>query len=366
MPLQPNVIERRLISSGKLPWLLPDVFLSVVQSQAVIAALQLGVFDQFDQGTISIEELADATDAHPRGMAILVRALEGLGYIDEAGDGYRLTKPARRSLPDQDRESIQAMGTWFAEYMRVCAGAGEAVREAPEDGLVGWEFVKEGEIGRGYQAAMRWLASDLLDPVVETVTLPDDPSQMIDLGGSHGLYTVRFCEEHPTLDGTIVDWPIGLAEAEQTLEERPEMADRIDLLELNFEEEDIPGGNDLAFLGNIVHGIDPEGNKELFERLAEATTENGVVAILDQIPAEGGGLLDRLDPTNTTFTRGVSALVGFNLFLFSGGRTYQFSRVREWLNDAGFTDVSHHGVRESPGMSVVVAQKSRSEAATHT
>lgn len=359
MPLQPNVVERRLISSGKLPWLLPDLFLSMVQSQAVIAAIQLGVFDQFETEPVTVDELAERTGAHPRGMEILVRALEGLGYLAEDENGYRLTKPARRSLPDQDSEAVRAMGTWFAEYMRECASAAEAVREAPEDGLVGWEFVKEGEVGRGYQASMRWLASDLVEPVVDTVSLPDGASQMIDLGGSHGLYTVRFCQEHPGMEGLIVDWPIGLAEAEKTLEDRPEMADRIELLERDFEQEDIPGGNDLAFLGNIVHGIDPDGNKELFEKLAEATTDEGTVAILDQIPAESGGLRDRLDPTNTAFTRGVSALVGFNLFLFSGGRTYQFARVRDWLHEAGFAEVSHHGIRQSPGMSVVVAQKPR-------
>lgn len=68
--------------------------------------------------------------------------------------------------------------------------------------------------------------------------------------------------------------------------------------------------------------------------------------------------MDWLDPTNTGFTQGVSALVGFNLFLFSGGRTYQFSHVRDWLRDAGFGEVSHHGIRESPGMSVVIGRKS--------
>lgn len=357
MPLTPNLIERRLISTGKLPWLLPDLFLSMVQSQAVIAALQLGVFEAVGTTPVTVDELADETDTHPRGMTILVRALAGLGYLAETGAGYRVTKPARRSLPDQDPEAVRAMGTWFAEYMRECANAAAAVRDAPEGGLVGWEFVQEGEVGRGYQASMRWLASDLVDPVVDRVALPDGARQMIDLGGSHGLYTIRFCEEHPGLAGTIVDWPIGLAEAEKTLEDRPDMVDRIELLERDFEAEDIPGGNDLAFLGNIVHGIDPEGNRALFEKLAEATTDDGTVAILDQIPAEGGGLKARLDPTNTAFTRGISALVGFNLFLFSGGRTYQFAQVRDWLQEAGFAEVSHHGIRQSPGMSVVVARK---------
>lgn len=354
MPLQPNLIERRLIRSGRLPWLLPDIMLAMMRAQAVIAAMKLGVFEQIDGDTVDITVLADRTDSDPAGMAILVRTLSALGYLEESDGSYRLSDPARRSMPESDH---QAMGAWFAEFLRSGADAAHAIRDAPEAGLVGWETVQSGDIGRGYQATMRWLASDLVDPVVDKITLTNDATQMIDLGGSHGLYTVRFCEQHPGLAGTIVDWPIGLAEAEKTLEGRPELADRVELLERNFEEEEIPGGNDLAFLGNIVHGIDPEGNMELFEKLAQATTDTGIVAILDQIPAENGGLRARLDPTNTAFTQGVSALVGFNLFLFSGGRTYQFSRVRDWLKEAGFTEVSYHGIKESPGMSVVVGRK---------
>jgi len=354
MPLQPNIIERRLINSGKLPWLMPDVFLSMTQAQAVTAAMELGVFDEVTDGPLTIDALAERTDADPDAMAVLVRALVGLGYLAEADGAYRLTDPARRSLPDQD---IQLMAAWFTEYMRLCADAAQAVRDAPEDGFVGWETVQSGDTGRGYQASMRWLASDLVDSVVDAVTLPHGAERMLDVGGSHGLYTVRFCEEHPGLDGTIIDWEIGLEEAEKTLDERPEMADRIDLVERDFEREELPEGYDFAFLGNIVHGLTPAGNRELFEKLARATTERGTVAILDQITADSGSFLGRFDPTNSSFTEGVAALVGFNLFLFSGGRTYEYEQVREWLSDAGFSDVSHQGIRQSPGMSLVIARK---------
>ncbi len=93
----------------------------MVQSQAVIAAIQLGVFDQFNTEPVIVDQLAEKTDAHPRGMAILVRALEGLDYLAENENEYRLTKPARHSLPDQNLEAVRAMGTWFVEYMRQCS-----------------------------------------------------------------------------------------------------------------------------------------------------------------------------------------------------------------------------------------------------
>jgi hypothetical protein len=36
---------------------------------------------------------------------------------------------------------------------------------------VGWELVRPGEVGRSYQASMRWLASLTVDEVVDAVAL---------------------------------------------------------------------------------------------------------------------------------------------------------------------------------------------------
>lgn len=361
MPLEPNLIERRLIKKGKIPGLMLDGAIGPWSGQAVSAALETGLLGAVRERPMTVLELAKATGSAERGVEVLVRALVPLGYLEAVDDGaeprYRLTDAADASLPDQD---LEVQGTWFREQAKVAyEGATEAVREAPEGGVMGWEMVQDGEVGRGYQAQMRWLASDLVDPVVSAVDLPDGAERMIDLGGSHGLYTVALLEEHPGLEGTILDWPIGLENAEETLEDRPEMADRVELVEGDFEEDDeLPGGNDLAFLGNIVHGLDEEGNRELFGKISEATTDRGMVAIVDQVedPPSGGGLLP-FDPTDTSFARGVAALVGWGLFLFSGGRSHAYDDLVSWLAEAGFEDPQHTPLKESPGFSLITARK---------
>jgi hypothetical protein len=124
---------------------------------------------------------------------------------------------------------------------------------------------------------------------------------MLDVGGSHGLYTVEFCEEYPGLEGTIVDWPIGLEAARRTLDERPAMADRIDPLERDRQAEELPEGYDFAFLGQIVHGLTAEGNQALFEKLSRATTERGTVAILGQVADPPSTSRLPFDPLNDGF-----------------------------------------------------------------
>jgi hypothetical protein len=354
MPLQPNLIERQLIKRGAIPGLLLDGALSLMAGQAIVAALELEVFEHLRDEPVDIETLADRTDASIQGMENLLRVLTALGYLDRDGRTYRLTDAARRSLPEGDHRLI---GAFVEEQGRLGLDAARAVRDAPEDGIIGWETVQSGEVGEGYQETMRWLASDLVDPVVDAVSLPAKARRMLDIGGSHGLYTVCFCEEHPELEGTVLDWPIGLEAARKTLADRPEMADRIDLVERDFEREALPDGYDFAFLGNIVHGLSPEGNRELFGKLAGATTERGMVAIVDQVADPPGGSRLPFNPFDSSFADAVAALIGFNLFLFSGGRSYAYDDLETWLSDAGFSDVSYEPLRQSPGFSLVTARK---------
>lgn len=360
MPLQPNFVERRLISSGTIPSLMLDGAIGPWGAQAVVAALEIDLFGAVRERPRTISEVADATGSTERGIEVLVGTLVPLNYLEETGSGpqprYRLTTAADRSLPEED---LPLMGAFFREQAKRGFDAAEAVRKAPDDGIVGWETVKEGEIGRGYQTTMRWLASDLVDPVVSSIELPEGAQRMIDLGGSHGLYTVAICEENPGMEGVILDWPIGLDAARRTLEDRPEMADRIELVEGDFEKDDtLPGGNDIVFLGNIVHGIDEEGNRELFAKIGEATTDRGIVAIVDQVhdPPSSSGLIP-FDPTDTSFSRGIAALAGWGLFLFSGGRSHAYDDLVSWLSEAGFEEVAHEPITESPGFSLVVARK---------
>lgn len=360
MPLRPNIIERRLIRSGAIPSLMLDGAANQWGGQALVAAMETGVFNAVRESPRTVEEIADATGSAQRGVEMLVRALVPFGYLEEASSGptprYRLTEAADRSLPEEDLDLI---GAFFREQAKRGFDAAEAVRKAPEDGIVGWELVQDGEVGRGYQATMRWLASDMVEPVVSSLELPDGAQRMIDIGGSHGLYTVAFCEKHPQLEGRILDWPIGLEEAQRTLDERPDVADRIELVEGDFEEDDeLPGGNDLVMLGNIVHGLDEAGARELFAKIGEASTDRAVVAMVDQVddPPDDGGFLG-FDPTDTPFSRGVAALVGWGLFLFSGGRMHDWEDLVAWLSEAGFEEFSHEGLTESPGFSLVVARK---------
>lgn len=170
---------------------------------------------------------------------------------------------------------------------------------------------------------------------------------MIDVGGSHGLYCVAMCRKYPDLRATVLDWPIGIESANETLRQETDVADRIDTVAADFNNDDLPAGHDFAFLGNIIHGNSPEQNRRLFDKLAHATTDRGMIGIVDQFSNLSG----------SRFTRSVASLAGWGLFLFANGRAYAIDEVKSWLNEAGFAQTDVRPLKKTPGFTLFTAQK---------
>jgi hypothetical protein len=145
-----------------------------------------------------------------------------------------------------------------------------------------------------------------------------------------------------------LDWAIGLESARITLDQEKTLSKRIDLFEADFEKESLPSEKyDFFFLGNIIHGLNEEDNHALFQKIADASASNATIAILDQYSNTKG----------SPFVKGVASLIGWNLFLFAGGRAYDFDVVKRWLENIGFHTVSLTHLKRSPGFSLITAHK---------
>lgn len=71
-----------------------------------------------------------------------------------------------------------------------------------------------------------------------------------------------------------------------------------------------------------------------------------MVSLVDQFAGLSG----------SRFPRAVAGLVGLNLFLFSGGRSYEADDEKQWLADVGFSENTLHDLNQ-PGFSLLVAWK---------
>ena len=345
MPLRPNLLERVLIQKGIIPSVLLDTGVSMFQASALLTAGDVRLFNHLADGPLTIEELSTKTSCSQHGLQVLLTCMLNLGYLDLRGRHYSLTAAMRRSFPV---ELFPAMVPFFRAVNEKLNEATQAVRTDPPGGIMGWQMVTSGEVGRSYQAAMRWLGSSMVSEVVSRTRISAPPKRMLDVGGSHGLYSVEFCRKHPPLKATILDWPIGLESARFTMAQAGDVAERIDLVECDFEKENLPRGDyDFIFLGNIIHGLDEQSNQRLFDQIAAVSSNRATIAILDQYSNVKG----------SAFVKGVASLIGWNLFLFAGGRAYDFDDVRKWLERSAFRSTTLTHLRRSPGFSVIAAHK---------
>ena len=345
MPLKPNFIERLLINFGIIPTVLLDSGVSLFQASALLTAGDIHLFNHLKNGPHTLEEISRKTDCSQRGVEILLNSLIPIGYVLKRGKHYSLTTATLRSFPI---DLFPDMVLFFRSLNENLNNATQAVKTDPPGGLVGYEMMKDGKVATSFQVAMRWLGSSMVKEVVSRMKLPLSPKRMLDVGGSHGLYCVEFCRKYPDLKATVLDWAVGLDNARITLTQQKDVASRVDLYEADFEKENLPGEKfDFIFLGNIIHGLNEEGNKALLEKIANATTSNGAIAILDQYANVEGSL----------FVKGVASMIGWNLFAFAGGRAYDFDVVRKWLEEAGFHSVTLTHLRQAPGFSFIKAQK---------
>ena len=68
-----------------------------------------------------------------------------------------------------------------------------------------------------YQKGMENLAGSTAKESIKLAPKLSSPEKMLDIGGSHGLYSLKFCEKYPSLHSTILDLPAAVEKAEPIL-----------------------------------------------------------------------------------------------------------------------------------------------------
>lgn len=148
-----------------------------------------------------------------------------------------------------------------------------------------------GEQWESYQRGMLSVARALAAEAVRRMPVPKGAKDLLDIGGSHGYYSVALCRRHQGLRAVVLDLPRAVEHAAALLAAE-EMGDRVvhrvgDALsdELGVE------SYDLVITAQLVHHFTDEQNRGLTRRIARAQRPSGVYAILEEFrpdASEGG------------------------------------------------------------------------------
>jgi predicted O-methyltransferase YrrM len=174
-----------------------------------------------------------------------------------------------------------------------------------------------------YQRGMRSNAGVLAPLLAQRVPVPAGARDLLDIGGSHGYFSVALCRRHPDLRATVLDLPEAVAHARPLLEAEG-MGDRVALRAGDALVDDLgTEAYDVVFMMSLAHHFDDATNRALMRRVAAALRPGGVAVIGDSV---------RLEPHEAD-------LMGsfFDLYFAMTSRAglWTYDEMADWQREAG-------------------------------
>src|SRR5690242_3955447 len=338
-----GVVERIAFVLGLVPTPLLDSIIALLLARTVMVATRLGVFETIARQPRRVEDIAKQCQTAPAATHKLLDALVGAGYLRLRGGLYSLAPVARRWLLKDSPWSLhdailmQFMDEQFIAQMESFVRTGAAIEIHEHMTPETWEL---------YQRGMRSGARLATPEVALRLPVPRDARAMLDIGGSHGYYSVALCRRHPGLRATVLDLPEAVAAAAPLLA-REGMGDRVVHRADNALTADLGRDKyDLILIANLVHHFTETQNRDLVRRCAQALRSGGRLVIGEVVRPE------------TPQTAGqVGALTDLYFALTSAGGTWSYAEMADWQRAAGLRPRRPIRLVTGPGGGLQVAAK---------
>ena len=339
-----NLVERLALLSGMLPPGIFECWFGIMLARTVMAATKLDVFESLAAGPLNVAEVANRCGTHPRATEKLLNALVGVGCLKFRGKRYGLRRSARSWLLKDGKNSFRDQNLlhylewrWW-EHCEEFVRTGEPLRVHQTMSDEEWGIYQRG-MRSGIEMPAHWVARHL--PLSRTVR------QMLDIGGSHGYFSVAICRKYPRLQATVLDRPEAIKHAAPLLAEEG-MGDRIvhragDALtdELGTEV------YDLVFMAALVHHFDDDTNRQLMQRVSRALRPGGIAAIWEPVRQNPSGKI-----------RQIGGLLDLFFGFFSEAGTWSAAEVADWFQAAGLEAQRPRHPRMMPDLALYVGRKS--------
>ncbi len=340
-----TLLEKLLLRFNVIPHPVLDALTYIVAGRGLQVGVRLGIFEELSKGPISIRELVRNTKTNLGGMSQLVDVLDALGYVKKEKDNQiSLTKRGKKFFSVESESSMKNT-VLFSDYVYNSLGnLEENVKTGgPKDVNLDVFTPKQWDI---FNNTMIEIAKSNSTEIAGLIPLSKKHKKLLDIGGSHGLHAIEICKKLPGLSAKVLDLKPVEDFANKTIK-KYKMSDRVKFKAGDFHKDDIGEGYDIILAFNIIHGLNPETNKKLTNKIYKSLNRGGIYVILDQIKeASGKSELSRL----------VSSSQGLMLFNVTGGRAYSFGEVKEWLDESGFVKPRMKKLR-APGNAVIIGYK---------
>lgn len=296
------------------------------ESQTLLTANRLRLFDILAEGTRSAEEVANQLRLDPRSTALFLRACVALGLLQEKSGRFENAPVAAAFLVTRSaafmgnviRYSDQLYGTW-GELEDALRSGKPAL---PAETYLGDDPART----RSFVQAMHERALGIARALVGILDLHGRRT-MLDVGGGPGTYSVLLTERFPGLRSEVLELP-GVAAVARDLVAAAGASDRVMLRDGDYHSAAFGSGKDVVLMSGMFHRESEHACRSLIERAADCLVSGGLLVVSDVFTDEGG--------TQPTF----AAMFGLNMMLTApDGGVHSDADVKRWMADNGFLNL---------------------------
>lgn len=319
-------------------------------SQTLVTAHERDVFGRFaEQPGMTPLELAGVLGLEERPVEQLVTTCAALGLLQRDGQGYRNTPMTDRYLL---RGGEDYVGGWVEIVSRHDYPGWLRLDEALQTNRpTSWDSVNRDSLFDGenpvvvesFWEGMSAISRPTARALADAFDLSGGRS-LLDVGGGGGAYAIELSRAFPDLRPTIFDLPF-VCDLTQKKVEQAGFADRISFARGDFFADPLPTGQDVVLLSMILHDWDVDQCKTILRSCYEALASGGHLLVSELLVADTkDGPLD-------------ATLMSLSMLVETFGRNYTGAEYREWLLEAGFTDVEIRHFDAPAANGVVIARK---------
>jgi 3-hydroxy-5-methyl-1-naphthoate 3-O-methyltransferase len=308
--------------TGILPDRLDEMIRGYWPSRCLLTALELDIFTAIGDGA-DASQIGTKIHANARAVGMLLNALVSLGLLSKTGEFYKNTPESARFFVQGSKDNHRNGLLHIANIWHRWSTLTDAVRRGTRvpigrDEASAWT--------RDFIAAMQRNAKDRAPLVVKALGTAG-VRRVLDLGGS-GVYSIAFAKASPEVRCEILDVPEVVPLTTEYVNHAG-VAGQVSVRAGDMLHGDFGSGYDIIMLNAICHMFSPEQNRDIFVRARQALAPKGRLVVQDFVLN-----LEKTGPQH-------AALFSLNMLVSTdSGASYSESEYREWMESAGFTEVS--------------------------
>jgi ubiquinone/menaquinone biosynthesis C-methylase UbiE len=316
------------------------------KTEALRAAIELGLFTAIAEDKRTAVDIAAAVKASARGIRILCDFLVVNGFLTKEGNRYGLTRDSAIFLDQRSPAYLggalrflnlpRSMDSYkhLTEIVRKGGTVMEQHGLTPEDPM--WV-----EFARG-MAPMMAMPAELLATMLKAEE--GDKWKVLSLAVGHGLYDIAIALHNSHAEVWAVDWANVLEVARENAI-KAGVAERFHTIPGSAFDVEYGQDYDVALVVNFLHHFDPATCEKLLRKVQGALKPGGRVVLLEFVPNE-----DRVSPPTAA---------SFSLIMLAStpaGDAYTFKEFQQMLQNSGYRSSELHPLPPT-FFSVVIATK---------